>query len=518
MNINHFGSLFRESKVFVTTILCFLVVVNIHCSQKNRGVKSESKIIVHYSFDERILGPYWNMEARFLVFLPLISMDDFSSLELVPALAERWEHSPDYREWTFWLNKDLRWHDGVPVTAHDIKFTRDLWSHSARVGETQVLDDFTFKITFEDPTHALDYYQVYYPKHLLEGLDPKGFLQWEFWTQPIGNGPYRYVRHIPKIMIELEANPDYFRGKPKIDRVIFKFAGSPTTELLSGSVDVAAYSGGGNMRRILSGETHYRFYYSWSIWLNAIHWNHSNPLFQDASVRKALTLAINRRELAQVLNYPEDVPITDVLASWSLRHAKEIPDPLPYDPESAKNILEEAGWRDANGNGIREKEGKEFHFTVICPGGYHNQAVYVQSQLHRVGVRMEIQTLELSVVRQRLRSRNFDAVIFRFGNPEMGRNGTSILSAFGEYSNIGYSNPELIHHLDLLTKTVDPDEFDHRVKEIMPILQRDIPITFLLPKVHTHIAHSRIKGLSNHFRPNPVWFMEYLWIEEEDKK
>ncbi|MHC4489773.1 MAG: ABC transporter substrate-binding protein, partial [Planctomycetota bacterium] len=80
-------------------------------------------------------------------------------------------------------------------------------------------------------------WDVYYPKHLLENLDPKEFTSWKFWTEPVGNGPYRYVRHVPRTMIELEANPDYYRGKPKIERLVLKFGGYPLTELMSGNVD-----------------------------------------------------------------------------------------------------------------------------------------------------------------------------------------------------------------------------------------------------------------------------------------
>jgi ABC-type transport system substrate-binding protein len=177
------------------------------------------------------------------VFLPLV---EESHDEQKPALAERWEHSPDYKIWTFYLRKDVRWHDGVTTTAHDIKFSLDLMDEVVQFKQMQgiasyeVIDDFTFAITYKKPSiYALDYWSVYWPKHLLEDLDTKEFWKWDFWTQPVGNGPYRYVRHVPKTMIELEANQDYYKGKPKIRKVILKFGeGAPLTELLSGNVDV----------------------------------------------------------------------------------------------------------------------------------------------------------------------------------------------------------------------------------------------------------------------------------------
>ena len=184
------------------------------------------------------------------VFLTLVRRSEEGELE--GRLAERWEHSPDYRTWTFHLRRDVRWHDGVPTTAHDVKFTLELLSHPdvlfpytdfwQDMESFTVLDDYTFTITYTRPTDApylSESSPKSYPKHLLEDLDPKEFYEWEFWMHPVGNGPYRYLRHVPLQMIELEANPDWYRGVPKIERVVLKWGGARVTELLSGNVDVS---------------------------------------------------------------------------------------------------------------------------------------------------------------------------------------------------------------------------------------------------------------------------------------
>ena len=106
------------------------------------------------------------------MFLPLV---EYSHAEPKPALAERWKHSPDYRIWTFYLRRDVKWHDGVTVTAHDIKFTLDLmdkiaqWMQMQGMVSCEVIDDFTFTLTYKKSSmYALDYWSVYWPKHLLE--------------------------------------------------------------------------------------------------------------------------------------------------------------------------------------------------------------------------------------------------------------------------------------------------------------------------------------------------------------
>ena len=104
---------------------------------------------------------------------------------------------------------------------------------------------------------------VYVPKHLLEGLDLAGVYQWDFWLAPVGNGPFRYLRHTPKTMMEFEANPHFFLGKPKIDRVVMKFAPPSVADLLAGNIDRLNLPNSINMRA-LKDDPRFRFYYeSW---------------------------------------------------------------------------------------------------------------------------------------------------------------------------------------------------------------------------------------------------------------
>ena len=210
---------------------------------------SAATFTVLYNADERLFGPYWSVEAWFLMFLPLATWDE--SGEVVGRLARSWEHSRDYRTWTFHLRPDVRWHDGVPVTAHDVKWSIELAGNPEvlyddpwhDVDSIRVRNDTTLTIFYGRPKDARNTWMVYWPRHLLEGLDPAQFYQWDFWIQPVGDGPYRYVRHVPKTMVELEANAEFYAGKPAIDRVVIKFGGdNGITELLSGNVDAIAWA------------------------------------------------------------------------------------------------------------------------------------------------------------------------------------------------------------------------------------------------------------------------------------
>lgn len=127
---------------------------------------------------------------------------------------------------------------------------------------------------------------------------------------------------------------------------------------------------------------------------------------------------------------------------------------------------------------------------------------------------MEIQVMDAKFVRRRLKAGEFEAIIVLTSNSTTQNFGHARM--FGEDSPFGYANPEMIRLLNLAVETIDPDEKDRIYQEIMPIFAEDMPITLLLPEVQTHIVHRRIQGLNSPWEADPVWNMEYLWIEDQE--
>lgn len=472
----------------------------------------DSTLTVLYYGDERILGPSMDMPAKFLMFSSLVSYDDEGEME--GRLATRWEHSADYRTWTIHLRPDVLWHDGVPFTAHDVKFTLDLnqnpevlWTDPGAFSVI-VLDDSTLTVRVAPGSglSPLAQYEVYYPKHLLKDLDPAEFASWDFWTHPVGTGPFRYVRHVPKTMMEFEANPDYYGGRPRIDRLILKFGDSSIPELLSGNVDAAWVTTSEALK--LAKDQRFRVYWEDSGQPRAILWKTSHPLFLDPHVRRALTHAINRKELQQVLNLPEGLSVFDVLSTERQFRRGELPPPLAYDPELARRLLDEAGWVDVNGDGVLERGEEIFRFELIVPAEVAGAGVYIQDQLRRVGVQVDLLTLSINMLRPRWRAGNFEAIIaFVSQNREF--------SFFGEDSRLGYENPRAAELLRALEETVDPDARDSLYRELMPIFEAEQPATFLFRMANYWVAHRRVRGLSSPWRADPLMNLEHLWIEEE---
>jgi peptide/nickel transport system substrate-binding protein len=511
-----------KNKVVILFCVIIAMILSNACARKSDlSSVGESKITVHTWGNEFFLGPRMDVDGKFLVFLPLHG-----------GLLRSWEYSSDYRKWKFRLRRDVRWHDGVPVTAHDIKFSLELFFHPdvlylvdfPRPESILVLDDFTLTITFSIPQWALEGWTVYYPKHLLEDLNPKEFYEWDFWKNPVGNGPYRYVRHVPKTMIEYEANPDYYRGKPKIDKIVLKFGGNPITELLSGNVDLIDELNAVDISKIKKDSDFRIYHFPHYAFLDVILWNHSHPLFRDSVVRRALTMAINRRELINSLNCPDDVLIFDVISSIPQLRREEVPDPLPYDPKLANQLLKEAGWQDEDENGILERNGQEFRFTTLVRsfdvGVKMYSAVYIQEQFRQIGIRMEIQRI---VERIHETSQPWAAAIYSFWNniatPE---HGSGILRFFGagkKESPIGYKNPQVIVLLEEIQKKVSPEDQERIFSQLMPILRKDIPMTILYPHHLICASHKKIRGLDTYIKDHglgsPLQAMWHLWIEQQ---
>ena len=505
---------FAVKAILFLACICLIALAGIHCGEgKDRAYSRGSTVIVaHPELDKGGLNPNGDTE-RYLVFLPLLKFNVHGEWE--GGLARSWVYSPDYLEVTYHLRTDIRWHDGVPVTAHDIKFTLELMMHPdvlverpGAFGSITVINDSTLRVGDFGLTD-----EVFWPRHLLERLEPREFYNWDFWKHPVGNGPYRFVRYLPQTMMEFEANPDYYRGKPSIERLILKFTGAAgLTELLSGNVDIVPNA---NMLDILKlkGDPRFRAYHSFAGWwlYQTIYWQHNHGLFRDSNVRRALTLAIDRRELLRVLNFPEDTPIVDGLYTLRQLRLRQFPEPLPYDPDRARALLEAAGWHDGDGDGIREQEDRTFRFTALVlssPAFNEEMAVYIQDQLRQVGVRMDIQIMEWAAGMERVRTGEFEAVFksFRLWDP-----------LFSAPWSLLYQNTELVKLIDRAKVTTDPAAQDRIHREIMEIFRSDAMMTFLVPRMGVTFVHRRIQGLSTPWRASPLWYMEHLWVEDEEK-
>ena len=187
---------------------------------------------------------------------------------------------------------------------------------------------------------------------------------------------------------------------------------------------------------------------------------------------------------------------------------------LAYEPAEAQALLDAAGWRDADGDGVREKNGQPFRFTAIVwnDDGLAILAEVVQARLRRIGVAMEIQLLDNALVLDRLGAGKFEAAfMFHKFTAEDQR------KYFGAGNPIGYRSPAVAELIERLVATADPDETDRLYRALTEIYRVDLPVTWLVPWTTTFFAHRRVRGLRMSTHAEPTQYLEELWLEEEGR-
>jgi peptide/nickel transport system substrate-binding protein len=435
-----------------------------------------------------------------MLFTPLVQFD--GDLNVQPHLAESWELSDTAV--TFRLRNDVRWHDGQPVTADDVKFTFDLAKDPATasllgaayinmVQSATVIDPHTIHFRFIAPhAQALEnFWWPPMPRHLLGNVTAADLGQAQYNNQPVGSGPFRFVSWDRGQRLTVEANPDFpagLGGRPNLDRVVFRIIPEQTTmvtELLSGSADLIAYGLQPDQARQLEGQRGVHLEHFPSRSFTYIGWNNQRPQFNDPRVRRALAMAMNRPHLIEGLLHGYAEPASGMVPPWSPMY--EDIDPLPYDPATARQLLAEAGWQDTNADGIVDRGGQPLRFTLLVNAAnrmHQDLATVLQRQWREIGADVQIQTVEFQTMLRQHRARDYDAVISGWTLDTFKVDPTPLFSceeARKEQSanRAGYCNPRADQLMQQGLRTTDPGQARGVWSEFSRILQQDQPITFL---------------------------------------
>jgi peptide/nickel transport system substrate-binding protein len=329
---------------------------------------------------------------------------------------------------TWKLRPGIRWHDGVPFTSADIKFTVDAINSPEynpestdgfdRITSVDTPDSLTAVVHYREPyaPYQLQFVRGALPRHVLEGRDIDRASDYN--RNPLGTGPYRVAEWRTGEYILLERVPDYWRGAeyPKIRRIQFKFIPNTTTrvnQLASGEAHVMALVPWDKYRQLsaVPGLTIHRMIgnsYE-HITLN----QRRIEAFRDVRVRRALTHAIDREAIVRtILDSLAPVvhgPIQPL--SWAFTDSVA---QYPFDPRKAAALLDDAGWSDSNGDGIREQKGVSFAFTLLTQAGFairESVSQVVQRQLRDIGVDVRIQLVDGTALSSLWFEGNFDALL-----------------------------------------------------------------------------------------------------------
>ncbi len=485
------------------------------CGQKVE--RNPNTIAVGSGADARRLNPIIANDSASgdindLIFNGLVKYD--KDLKLIGDLAERWDIENSGRTITFHLRKGVTWHDGVEFTAEDCLFTyRKLvdpnvatpYSSSYMdIVKAEVIGKHIFRVIYKEPfSPALESWGMgVIPKHLLDGKDINTD---SFNRKPVGTGPYKFKEWIAGQKIVLEANVDYFEGRPKIDQFIYRIIPDSSTmfqELLSGGVDLMGlnplqYLRKSETRRIRDNYVKFRHPANRYTYLG---YNLTNPLFSDVNVRRALSYAINRQGIIDGILLGIGRPCTGPFSDVSWAYNRKAPD-YEYDPDRARRLLAGAGWRDRDNDAVLEKDGRPFRFTIMTNQGNNERirtAEIIQQNLKAVGIDVNIRVMEWQAFLEQIDKRSFDAMILGWSmgrDPDLYDIWHSSKTKKGEYNFIGYKNPEVDRLLVEGRRIFDVEKRKKIYYRIHEILAAEQPYAFLYVPDATPIVHKRFKGI-----------------------
>ena len=451
-------------------------------------------------------------------------------------LADRWRWMGDSLELAFHINPLAKWHDGRDVTARDVQFTfalnknpalgGRLGTELANIDSVTVTDSLTAVFWFHQrlPTQFLDAaaQMLILPAHQLEKI-PVSALR-ENLPPPIGTGRFRLRKLDPGASVEIVADTSNFRGRPKLNRVIWTVSPDYTAaviKLFGGDADVfdglhpedlSKVASHPNIRSIpLSGMAYAFLRFNLSDPANK---SRPHPLFGDRDLRRAITMSLNRATLVRsVFDTFALVPVGPIVRAYAVTDPRG--GQLPFDSVGASQLLDSLGWRRHGADGIRAKNGKPLSFSIIFPNSNRSRVrmgPLIQEQLRRMGIQVQLEPLEESTETDRESKGAFDAAL---GAWIMGASPDGIVGAWttqgiGSHGvNYGsYSNPRFDTLLDSALKA-DPSVAREKFTKAIAVINDDAPAVWLYEPRKIVGVNRRIR--TTKMRPNAWWFDLAEW-------
>ena len=372
-------------------------------------------------------------EALLLLYDPLVRYDE--NLDPVPCLAERWEISEDELTWTFFLKEGVKWHDGEPFTAEDVKFTYELYQKTEAymyggylvgIKEITCPDDYTVVITTEAPkANMLMNTSPIVPMHIWKDLEDP--YNWEN-PEPIGTGPYMYSSE-GEGFIKLKKNVDYFLGAAKIDNivmVVYENSDTAAQALMIGEIDGACSLSAAQMVQlekdsnvdVVMGEVP-GFCMMAINMMPSTEKTKGNPLLRDKVVRQALDYCTDKQNVVDMAYGGAGIAGTTLINPGDQYHYEPGAELRNYDIEKAKTLLENAGYTDKNGDGIREnKAGDALSFDLIAIAENVEEvktAQIIVAGCKEAGINLSLVTMDSGALSDLAASEQYDLYIWGWG-------------------------------------------------------------------------------------------------------
>lgn len=482
---------------------------------------------------------------KFVNLMTLVRYD--SLLNATPYLAESWD-DPGDGTITFHLRDDVPWHDGELTDAYDVAYTIERatdpetgfanpgWFTYAETGPSavQVIDSFTVRVRFTPHADYMDVWTMLgiMPQHLLADVPSAELSSHPYGsTCPVGNGPFIFVQHRQDASWTFQANPAFpegLGGRPHVDRFVYRVVTEQTTlltELLTGNLDLYLQPTPDQVDAIVESDAvELRRYPSRAYMYVA--WNSRRPQFADKRVRMAITKGLDREQIVAGLFREYAIVSQGTVPSYHPFYDPSLGvEEMAYDPDAARALLDEAGWSDRDGDGVRENpEGVRLSFAIKVHQNLSRQAIAVimQAQLAEIGIEVTVTQLDWATLLDQVTNpvtRDFDAVFFAWENDFRLDDTPMFHSDYGDapIALSGTHRSDIDEYLERLPLIVDRDEAKAAWTEYQKLLIDEQPFTFMYHPYQLDGVNKRIKGAAIGIR-GQFFNLRDWWIPTDERR
>ncbi len=453
-----------------------------------------------------------------------------------PQLAERWEFSPDRKTLTFHLRENAVWSDGVPVTADDVRWTWQVHTHpdvgyveaaaKERITDVEVVDRKTVRFHFRE-VYGKQFLEanegVILPRHAWGKLPLPRWRASADWFREnlVTSGPYVLASWTPQQELVFARNPRFYDpALPYLDRVVIRVVpdqAAMMAQLQNGGLDFVTGLSSQDVPAVRADPSLQLIAYPYRLFV-VIAWNLKDPRFASPAVRRALAMAIDREGLVDALwgEFARVGSSPIVEGVWARNPAVR---PLPYDPAAARRILAENGWRDNDGDGVLDKDGRPFRFELSTNTGNRQRedaTVMIQEQLRRIGVAVEPRVLEFHSLMDQLDDGSYHATVAGFGM-DTSLDLTSIFHSrsIADANNYArYRNPEVDRLIERVLRYPEIGQARDDLHRIQQIVHDEQPLTYLWESQRINAANRRLRNVQSNIMYS-LFDVEEWWMAPE---
>jgi peptide/nickel transport system substrate-binding protein len=460
-------------------------------------------------------------------------------------LAERWEWAPDSLSIILHLDPRARWHDGVPVRASDVRYSVALIKDPAlgspalplvtNVDSVAVRDSLTAVAYFKRHTPEQFYDLVYQvsilPEHILHNTPPAQMRTADVARRGVGSGRFRLAKWEPGKSIELVADTGNYRGRPKLDRIVYVPTpdfNTAITRFFAGDADFFEQLRPEHIAKIAADTarraiTYPNLAYAYLGFNNrdGKQPDQPHPIFGDRTVRRALSMAVDRRAMLKNAFGAYGIPVYGPFPHALLVADTTLPQ-LPFDTTRAKALLDSVGWLPGP-DGVRVKDGRRLEFGITTPvssAARKQYSVLLQEAFKRVGVAARIDEMDNAAFAAKNVDRNFDTIIelYQADPSPSGLKQSWSTSGLGKDGSnfVSYSNPAVDALLDSATLTFDPSRTRAYARHAFETIIEDAPGIWLYQPPTVAGVHKRIHTTT--MRADGYWSgMADWWIPAAER-